>query len=55
MAFELGFQGQRRFEGLEMGLWEERDGAEPSGLMKQRESSKKDELQRIFSVEYILS
>lgn len=34
MAFELGFEGQIRFEGLKMGLWEERGGAEHSGPME---------------------
>lgn len=36
-----------------MGLWQERDGEEHSGPMKQHESSKKDEL--IFSEFLVLS
>lgn len=45
VVFECGFEGLIGFEGQKMGLWEEGEGAENSGPMKQYESSKKDELQ----------
>lgn len=55
VAFELGFEGQIEFEGLKLGQWKERDGAEHSGPMISHDLSKKDELIfSNFSIEYIL-
>lgn len=55
MTFELGFEGQIGFEGLKLGWWEERDGAEHSGPTISHELAKKEELIfSDFSIEYIL-